>query len=114
MAKYELGNIQGLGSFNPTGAGLTDTTTKLSSFISTILNVITVGVGLFFIVYFATAGLQFITSGADENKLNQARDKMTNAVIGLIITVAAYAITGLVGSIFGFDILNPADTLGLP
>lgn len=109
-----LGSIKGLGNFQPDSAtGHVDAAVKFSALVSTILGVITVAVGIFFIINFSTAGLQFVTAGADKGKLDQARDKMTMAIIGLIITIASYAIVGFIGAVFGLDILNPKATLGI-
>lgn len=70
-------------------------------------------VGLVFILgfcltflYLLTGGLQWITSQGDKGALESARNKITHAIIGLVIVASAYAIFKLVGSFFGIDILN--------
>jgi hypothetical protein len=67
--------------------------------------------GLFFIfaflltfLYLLTGGVSWLTSGGDKAKLTEARDKITNAIIGLVIVAAAYAIFALVGQFFGLDV----------
>lgn len=67
--------------------------------------------GLFFIfaffltfLYLLTGGIGWLTSGGDKSKLETARDKITNALVGLVIVAAAYAIFALVGQFFGLDI----------
>lgn len=67
--------------------------------------------GLFFLfafcltfLYLLTGGLSWITSGGDKSKLETARDKITNALVGLVIVAAAYAVFSLVGQFFGLDV----------
>lgn len=67
--------------------------------------------GLFFIfaffltfLYLLTGGVSWLTSGGDKAKLENARDKITNALIGLVIVAAAYAVFALVGQFFGLDV----------
>ena len=67
--------------------------------------------GLFFIfafcltfLYLLTGGLSWLTSGGDKSKLETARDKITNALVGLVIVAAAYAVFALVGQFFGLDV----------
>lgn len=82
--------------------------TNLETFLSTIIGVITVIGSIFFIVNFLLAALAWITAGGDSGKISSARDRMVQSVIGLIVVVAGYSIVGLIGSIVGLDILNPA------
>jgi hypothetical protein len=49
-------------------------------------------------------GLHWITSGGDKAGLEKARDQITNAIIGIIIVAATYALTTLVGRFFGLDL----------
>ena len=67
--------------------------------------------GLFFIfpfcltfLYLLTGGLSWLTSGGDKSKLEVAKDKITNALVGLVIVAAAYAVFALVGQFFGLDV----------
>lgn len=75
--------------------------------ISNLLGLFTVLGGLFFVIYFLIASLQWISAGGDTGKITEARNKMTQGVIGLIILVAAYGIIGLIGTIVGIDIIDP-------
>lgn len=77
-------------------------------------------VGLFVIVSFIMAfvylilgGFDWITSGGDKAKLQSSREKITNALIGLIVVAAAWAIMSLVGDFLGITFPNlPIPTLG--
>lgn len=74
----------------------------ISGAISLVL--IVVAVVFFFILVFG--GLKWITSGGDEKKVAAARAQITNALIGLAIVFSAWAIMNLLGTIFGFNLLE--------
>lgn len=40
----------------------------------------------------------WMTAGGDEQKVTKAKDLITQAVIGLIVVLAAYAITAFIGT----------------
>lgn len=86
---------------------------NLELFISNIIGFLTVLAGLFFIFYFILAAFNWVTAGGEQSKLQKARDQMINGVIGLILIVAAYGVIGLIGSVIGLDLLNPADQVRL-
>lgn len=103
----------GLRQTNPPTQGLAafDTTDPLTStelLFSQIIGFLTLLGGLIFIVMFLNGAFKWITGGEDAGKIQKARDLMVQAVIGLIVMVAGYAIIGLIGSVVGFDMLNPA------
>lgn len=74
--------------------------------ISTILGILTILGGIFFIIYFFAAAIMWVTSGSDSGKLTKARDQMIQGVLGLVILVTSYIIIGIVGEILGFNILD--------
>lgn len=108
-ASVDLGPITGVGKFQEDVT--TDPGSTLESFISTIVGVLTVIAGLAFLLYFLLGGLTWITAGGDKNNTAKAQKQMTDAAIGLIIVVVAYFIAGVVGTVLGLDILNPAQLL---
>lgn len=85
---------------------------SLELLISNIIGLLTSLGAVVFIFMFFFAAFKWITSGEDAGKVQKARDQMVQAVIGLVIMVAGYAIIGLIGSIIGLDILNPASQIG--
>lgn len=89
--------------------------TFLSYFITIWRALITVG-SLAVIIMFLWGAIDWITAGGDSGKVGKARDKITQAVIGMVILVGSFIIIGFVGQLFfeGFDLLNltiptPAD-----
>ncbi len=94
----------GLAAFNTA-----DPLTSTEVLFSQIIGFITLLGGMVFIVMFLNGAFKWISGGEDASKIQKARDLMVQAVIGLIVMVAGYAIIGLVGSVIGFDMLNPAE-----
>jgi hypothetical protein len=56
------------------------------------------GLGLLLMLLFA--GFTFMTSAGDAKKMEQAKSRLTNALVGFIIVFAAYWVVQLVGVIF--------------
>ena len=46
-----------------------------------------------FVILVIVAGFQWMTAGGNEEKISKAKKNISNAVIGLIIVLSAYAIT---------------------
>jgi hypothetical protein len=57
-------------------------------------------------IYLLLGGFDWITSGGDKTKLGSARDKITNALIGLVVVGTVWAITTLVSQFIGIDFPN--------
>jgi hypothetical protein len=73
-------------------------------FATTAYNVISGFLGLLgiiFVILMIYAGYNWMTAAGDEKKVEKAKDTIQRAIIGLIITVAAYAITYFVFSALG-------------
>lgn len=69
--------------------------------VNSILKVIMViGVILVF-AYLVLGGIEYITSGGEKGKTEAARNKITAAVIGLIILASSYAILTIVLQFLG-------------
>lgn len=88
---------------------------QLNKVFSTLIGLMTIVAALWFMIQFITAGIQWISSGGEKSNLDQARDKITHSLIGLIIVVSAWIVIGLIGKVIGLEILNPGallETLG--
>ena len=77
----------------------------LSNFIwKIVLNIIQIAltvvsyIAFFFILY---GGFLFVTGGSNPSQIEKARKSIFNAVIGLIISLGAIAITNLIFGLFG-------------
>lgn len=105
----------GSGGFQPVSPlvedAAVDPAANLELIISNVIGFLTILGGIYFVIYFLIAAMEWVGSGGDSGKLTSARNRMLHGVLGLIILVATYAIIGLIGSIVGIDILNPAEQL---
>ncbi|MCB9801833.1 MAG: hypothetical protein H6774_01970 [Pseudomonadales bacterium] len=54
-------------------------------------------------VYLIWGGIEWITSGGDKGKTESARNKITAAIIGLIILAASYALLRIALEFIGVD-----------
>lgn len=79
--------------------------------ISGAISLALIIVSLVFFFILVIGGLKWITSGGDEKAVGAARSQITNALIGLAIVFAAWAIMALISKLFGIDIMG---TLSVP
>ncbi|MBU4453033.1 pilin [Candidatus Parcubacteria bacterium] len=77
-----------------TSAGLSDN--SLEDTIGSLINIILTFLGIVLLVLVIYAGFLWMTAGGDAEQTKKAKDYMINAVIGLIIVLAAYAISSFV------------------
>jgi len=69
-------------------------TTKIASIIKTLLSL----VGIIFLLLMIYGGYRWMTARGNDSEVTTAKNIIINASIGLIIIMAAYAITALVGT----------------
>lgn len=84
---------------------------NIGSLIKGLVNASIVIGALAAFIFLILGGFQWITSGGDKTKTEEAQKKITNAVIGLVIIAAAYAIINVVTSFLG---LGDISNLSLP
>lgn len=85
----------------PSGGGVVatqDINTNIGSIASQIISTITLLVGVAAVIYLLWSGAQYIMSAGSPEKTKTARAGIINAVIGIIIVVATYAIIRFAGS----------------
>lgn len=63
-------------------------------------------------VYLIMGGIQWITSGGDKQKTQEARDRITAALVGLGVVAAAWAVMLIIQYFFGISILD--ENISLP
>jgi len=89
------GNWEGLGSLS------------FGSIISGAISLILLVVALVFFFVLIMGGLRWVMSGGDQKNVEAARNQITNALIGLAIVFATFAIIKLIETIFHVSILTP-------
>ena len=78
--------------------------TDVGSYASHIVSAIMLVAGLATFLYLILGGIQWVSSGGSKDKLQEAKDKITNAIIGLAVVAVAWAIYLLVDYFFGIGI----------
>ncbi len=78
----------------PAGAGLQ--TEKLPELIGKIISVILGLLGTVLLVLIIYAGWLWMSAGGEPKQVDKAKDYIKNAVVGLVLILLAYAITGFV------------------
>lgn len=76
-------------------AGFEETAT-LPDIIATIVQVLLSLLGIIFVILIIVSGYQWMTAGGNEEQVTKSKKRMTNAIIGLVIVLAAFIITAFV------------------
>lgn len=102
-AMVKLDKVAGTG-----GANLNkDINTSLTTIIKTALSL----VGTIFLALTIYAGILWMTASGSEDKVTKAKDIVTQAIIGLAITLGAYAITAFVTTKLNTSSSNTSSSL---
>ncbi|MBI2611606.1 hypothetical protein HYW54_02550 [Candidatus Gottesmanbacteria bacterium] len=109
----QLGCGEGFGPFADVfcGKGGFDLGLLLNNFISAILGLLTIIAALYFFFQIITAGIAWIGAGGDKNSVEQARSKIFNALIGLVVVAAAWVLVGIIGTFVGIKVLDPGSLI---
>lgn len=92
----------------PTNIKIGDVGQLISALVGTLLII----AALLAFFYLILGGIQWITAGGDKTGMEAARNKITHAIVGLIIVGAAWAIMLLVQNFLGVKIIG--GTLSFP
>lgn len=91
--KDQVGNEIISNNFIQTRAG------KIISFVLSFVGILFLGLMIY-------SGLLWMTAQGSEAKVTKAKDLLINAVVGLIIVFAAYAITAFIGDFVSNQLLS--------
>ncbi len=80
-----------------------------STQFSSIIGFLTVLGGVFFVIYMIIAGFEWLRAGGDTGQVEKARNRMINGAIGLLVMIISMGIVGIIGGVFGLDLLNPGE-----
>lgn len=80
--------------------------TDLGYLIGAVMGFLLIVAAIIAFIYLILGGIQWITSGGDKAGLEGARNKITNAIVGLIVVAAAWAIMALVQNFLGFNLFG--------
>ncbi len=77
----------------------------LKKFLVALYNYLLYLSGIFAVMIFIIAGFQWVLAGGNESKIGEAKDRMKNAIIGLVLISSSY----LILSIINKDLINIKD-----
>lgn len=80
--------------------------TDVGQLISALVGTLMIIAALLAFFYLILGGIQWITAGGDKAGMEAARNKITHAIVGLIIVGAAWAIMLLVQNFLGVTIIG--------
>lgn len=101
------GGFKGFGSLGLENRSVEEGPAIFATFISSAVGLITIIGVIWFIFIIITGALGIISSGGDKQSLEGAKKKITNGIIGLIVTISALFILNLIGTLIGIPtILN--------
>ena len=86
-------NAQSQAFFNETGLSSTVTIPEL---VSDIIRVVLGLLGIIFLALIIYAGFMWMTARGNEEQIEKAKRIIRGSIVGILITVSAYAITGFV------------------
>jgi hypothetical protein len=94
----------------PTNIAITNIGSLISAVVGTLL-IIAALLAFFFLIL---GGIQWITSGGDKAGMEAARNKITHAIVGLVIVGAAWAVMILVQNFLGITVIGSSVNLPKP
>lgn len=76
----------------------------LGTFITRVFGAVMIVGGIALFIYLVYGGIQWVSSGGEKDKVKDARDKITQSIIGFAVLASAWAIFKLVDYFFGIGI----------
>lgn len=80
--------------------------TGFGNLISHVLSIVIMVAALLLFMYLLWGGLDWITAGGDSGKVGKARDKMLQAILGMVVLAGSVAIFILVQNILKVQLLT--------
>jgi len=100
-------------SYTITGPGIVPVDTgvsQLEKIISSAIGIFTIIAVIFFVIQVIMAGYSFMSAQGDKAKIESARKRLTDNILGLTIVVVAFGAGAFIASLFGlgniFDLKN--------
>ena len=76
-------------------------TTIIGNILVSVLNVMIIAGAIMLLIMIIWSGIAWTTSGSDKERLQGAKQRLTNAIVGFIVLICVFAIANFIGSIFG-------------
>lgn len=113
LAQTRLGPFNSVGGLATVPGGLCTATTMFENAVTTIITLLTVIAGVWFMIRLLMAAFSWISSQGDKQAIANARQSIIHAMIGLGITTSSFVIINLIGYALGLNnILSPGVPIG--
>lgn len=104
---YNFNSQSGLDSAGQVAGYNVNPEKNIEFYIGQIISIILSLLGVIFLILIIYGGVSWMTAGGNEEKVGKAKELITEALIGLIIVLAAYAITYFVlKQLVGISLIN--------
>ena len=84
LAQFEIGGNE-IEPIVPSG-------NTLPEMVNEIISIVLAVVGVLAVIYLIYGGIQYVTAGGEAEKATKGRTTITNAIIGIVLVAASYAI----------------------
>jgi hypothetical protein len=74
---------------------------SVAQLVTNVVGILFFVVGAASVIVLIVAGIMFVVSAGNENQTKQARNAILYAVVGIIVSVAAFAITSFINTSLG-------------
>ena len=88
--------------------------TDIGKLISSLMSVAFIVAGILAFAFLVWGGVQWLISGGDKAKTQEAGNRITAALVGLAIIAASWALIQLVSYFFGVDVLGGVVSIPKP
>ena len=102
---FKVGETSPLGAAAGKGAGF-NTAVSFETIAGAIITSALSLMGVLFLIVAIYGGYTWMTARGDEEKVTKAKDTLTNAIIGIVIVLASYAISYFVLSQISSKVLK--------
>ena len=79
-----------------TASGASGTPGDLSTILTTVTNILLFLMGAVSVIMIIIGGFRYVTSQGDQTQMQSAKNTILYAVIGVVVSIAAYAIVSFV------------------
>lgn len=87
-----------INSLSPTGF--------FSSLLGVLMNALFIFAAVFFFFRLILGGIAWTTSAGDKSKLEQAKQQVLNAIIGIVLVLSTFIIINFLAAIFNVELTN--------
>ncbi len=115
MLAISVGRIEGLGKLGVEDDGnsisIVESASTFAKLLTVTIGLITAIAFIWFVVKLFIGAIGMMSSGGDKTKVAEAKESITQALIGLIIVFSAIFIAKLIEFAFGTSILDISQTI---